>query len=357
MQDNNLTLYEQALMQFLTMTPQEREAFFKRFKIGLSRQDRDGIKDYVLANTNIKPTPITSVAKLNETYPADQYAPDSQVYKDIYLIESGEDEGHLYWFDTNTMLWTKSILYEDSIALAKKLDKVTGNKKIYATDYQGGQTTLDYEVLPTPNTIPFRQPDGTLAVGTPKEDNDAVNLAYFRSNKIDAHDLMPILEKPAIKPEQFDPRNPIETSMIVDYADKENPTDPDKIDIRLDKGFMDRIPLEHPNLIRKLKSGKHKFQLEKVEMMSLKGLRCWVTFQHNGEQKITALDLYFPKVSVTTTINISVAIPNPFIWEQKVFAEIDLNGVGGGNTCELELKTGNGSPDNSIELLDVIGIL
>lgn len=59
-----------------------------------------------------------------------------------------------------------------------KLDKLTGNNRVYTNNSSGVPTLVQYSSSPTASTIAFRTSGGRLKVGTPTEADDAVPKSY-----------------------------------------------------------------------------------------------------------------------------------------------------------------------------------
>lgn len=51
--------------------------------------------------------------------------------------------------------------------------------KIYATNSEGNQTTLNFSINPLPNTLVMRTSYGTIRTETPQDSKDAVPLELF----------------------------------------------------------------------------------------------------------------------------------------------------------------------------------
>ncbi len=78
--------------------------------------------------------------------------------------------------DWNASDWT--VLPDLQTQINDKVDKVTGNYKIYGTDGSGGQTSYNMASIATANTIAYRTTGGVLNVGTPTADGHAATKKY-----------------------------------------------------------------------------------------------------------------------------------------------------------------------------------
>ena len=247
----------------------------------------------------------------------------------IYIVTS------LYFWDISLNTPNKYALggtFEDTAAInaleSNKANKLTGNKKIYATDSLGAETSLDYDVLPTGETIPIRQTDGTIQVGTPTEDTDAANKAYVDSNKTDAMDLLALID------------NPYE-GLVIDLTETGN-----KIEIHLDG-----VDVQKELVVKRYSANKQMVTLDDGEVQLLRGLRVWIEFQYNGTLMTKCQDIRFVKgVQTNAVIDLGEPIPNPAIFSDMIIAQYNHN------TSELSLQTtGSGIP-SIIKIIDVKGI-
>jgi len=59
-----------------------------------------------------------------------------------------------------------------------KVQKTSNASKVYATDTNGEQTTLDYSTNANSNSIPFRSTGGVVSVGTPTDQTHATPKSY-----------------------------------------------------------------------------------------------------------------------------------------------------------------------------------
>ena len=212
-----------------------------------------------------------------------------------------------------------------------------GIYKVLATDGQGDQIGLDYSVLAQPNTFALRQADGTIAVGTPKEDNDAVNLAYLRSIGVgmDAADLLAMFDNAG-------------DGLIIDLSE-----DGQHLHVHLDG-----VDVEKELLVKIYGRNKQSVTLDGVEVNGneqrdgLRGLRMWIKFPYNGNKLVMHQDIRFPSKQFRNGFQwyITNVIPNPSQFSDKIILQYDWD------TNELKLKTTGGSISADIQLIDVKGI-
>lgn len=84
-----------------------------------------------------------------------------------------------FYFDTSSVVTTED--YNSLVSTVNnKLTKVTTNKQLYATNNTGEQSTLTYDSLDTPNTIPLRDENGNIYVGeSPSNSRSAISLMWI----------------------------------------------------------------------------------------------------------------------------------------------------------------------------------
>lgn len=78
--------------------------------------------------------------------------------------------------DWNASDWT--VLPDLQTQINDKVDKVTDNWKVYATNGSGNQTSVSYSSNATSNSLAYRSTGGVLTVGTPTADAHAATKKY-----------------------------------------------------------------------------------------------------------------------------------------------------------------------------------
>ena len=129
----------------------------------------------ILDNQAQLPTPA-SLGNLTIAYLVGTTAP-----YDLY-IQVGSTSAEAVWTNTGGFN-AATLVYDGGVAqnvwdADTKVDKITEQSKVYATNNQGQQTSIQYNKEPLGSDIPLRTSDGRVKTSTPTEANDSVPKSY-----------------------------------------------------------------------------------------------------------------------------------------------------------------------------------